>query len=273
MSQQVPVPQYRIFIDESGDHGLKNLKDDSEPGQRYFCLTGCILKIPEEYQNAVAKIITLKKKYWPNDFESIILHTDELKRASGNFSLFRNPGIRKEFDADLLQLLSDIQFTIICVVLDKLAQKNKYKTCYDSYNFSLEVMLERYCGYLKNVVCSQGDVMCEARNPNFDKEVEKKYTEIFQKGNNLHPKEFFQESLTSSQIKIKPKIKNIAGLQIADMVGYPIKQKILFEKNRVMNYLGTFNEKIYRAVNDKINRQIYKNKISGYGEIFLDFLP
>lgn len=272
MSQQVSVPQYRIFIDESGDHGLKNLKDDSEPGQRYFCLTGCILKLPEEYQNAVDKIITLKKKYWPNDFESIILHRDEIKRASGEFSLFRNPAIRKEFDVDLLQFLSNIQFTVICAVLDKLAQKNKYKTCYDPYNFSLEVMLERYCGYLKNVVHSQGDVMCEARNPNFDKEVKKKYTEIFQKGNDKWPKEFFQGSLTSSQIKIKPKVKNIAGLQIPDMVGYSIKQKILFENNRVTNYLGTFNERIYHAVNDKINRQIYTDKISGYGEIFLDFL-
>ncbi len=273
MSQQVSVPQYRIFIDESGDHGFKNLKDDSEPGQRYFCLTGCILKLPEEYQNAVDKIITLKKNYWPNDFESIILHTAELKRASGKFLLFRDPAIRKKFDAELLQILSEIKFTIICVVLDKLAQKNKYKICYDPYNFSLEVMLERYCGYLKNVVRSQGDVMCEARDSTLGEEVKKKYTEIFRKGNNNWPKDFFQRSLTSSQIKIKPKVKNIAGLQIPDMVGYPIKQKILFENNRVTNYLGTFNEKIYHAVNDKINRQIYTDKISGYGEIFLNFLP
>lgn len=271
MSLSVSVPRYRIFIDESGDHGFKNLNDDSPPGQRYFCLTGCVFKLSKQYQNAVDKIIALKKKYWPNDFEPIILHTDDIKKASGKFSILRNPETRKEFDKDLLEILSEMQFTIICVVLDKLAQKNKYTTCYDPYNFSLEVMLERYCGYLKNVVRSQGDVMCEARNPNLDKKVKKRYIEIFRKGNDKRPKEFFQGSLTSDQIKIKPKIKNIAGLQISDMVGYPIKQKILFEKNRAVNYLGTFNEKIYHAINDKLNRQIYKNQISGYGEIFLDF--
>lgn len=62
----------------------------------------------------------------------------------------------------------------------------------------------------------------------------------------------------------------IAGLQIADLLAYPLKEKLFFEKGiRKNNFLNTFNERVYQTVKDKYNRQFFTGRISGYGEVFI----
>jgi hypothetical protein len=46
---------------------------------------------------------------------------------------------------------------------------------------------------------------------------------VFERGVWMTRSEVFQSALTSSELKLKPKSANISGLQLADLLGHPVK--------------------------------------------------
>jgi hypothetical protein len=58
------------------------------------------------------------------------------------------------------------------------------------------------------------------------------YREIHAGGSSYKAASFFQRTLSSKEIKIKPKIANIPGLQLADLLAYPAKMRMLEEHGR-----------------------------------------
>lgn len=78
---------------------------------------------------------------------------------------------------------------------------------------------------------------------------------------------FFQEALTTKELKVKPKAANIAGLQLADLLGHPVRQTILLEESRIQGQLGPFAEKLLPVLQSKFNRQLCTERIEGYGKV------
>jgi hypothetical protein len=268
--KQEIFPKYRLYIDETGDHGFGSLINIEH---RYLGLAGCIFERKINYNKAVEEMNTLKRKYWPDadPDEPVIFHRNHMIRQQGYFGIFKDINKRTEFDEELLSYLNEQKYTLIMVVIDKKGQIDKYTTPYHPYHFSLMVMLERYCGFLE-FFGEVGDVIAESRGGTEDRKLKDEFREIYEKGTRYHPASFFQSFLTSHDIKIKPKSNNVVGLQISDMIAYPIREKMFYERKiRINNFSGTFNEKIYNVVKDKLNRNFYSGKISGYGEIFRDF--
>ncbi|MCI0513575.1 DUF3800 domain-containing protein [candidate division KSB1 bacterium] len=85
--------------------------------------------------------------------------------------------------------------------------------------------------------------MCESRGGKEDLRLKKSFHKIYEEGTEYITAKIMTSYLTSSQLKIKPKSNNIAGLQIADLVAYPSYQRILFQKKRV-DKMGVFSEKV-----------------------------
>lgn len=264
-------PKYRLYIDEAGDHGFGSLNIIKH---RYLGLAGSIFERRNDYIKAVDDMKELKRKYWPDadPDEPVIFHRNIMIRQQGYFSIFKDINKKTDFDEDLLSYLNEQKYTVIVVVIDKKGQKDGYTTPYHTYHFSLMVMLERYCGWLRFFE-TVGDVLAESRGGTEDRKLKEEFREIYEKGKSYYyPASFFQEALTSRKIKIKPKSNNVTGLQISDMIAYPIKEKMFYDRNiRINNFSGTFNEKVYDVVKDKLNRNFYSGKINGYGEIFRDF--
>lgn len=268
----VRVPDYRLYLDESGDHTYRNLE---KVEHRYLGLAGIIFERDVAYRKLADDLESLKNKYWPDadPDEPVIFHREDMLRCRRHFSILRDTRIRDSFDEDMLGLLSKAEFTIIMVVLDKKIHMERYTTPYTKpwhpYGYCLRAMLERYCGWLR-FFGRQGDVLAESRGGKEDRQLKKVFNTIFGSGTNVRCPTFFQSALTSSEIKIKPKKNNIPGLQIADILAYPLREKTLFEKGiRSTNFLGTFNETICDCVRQKVNRQFYTGRISGYGEVFI----
>jgi hypothetical protein len=78
---------------------------------------------------------------------------------------------------------------------------------------------------------------------------------------------FFQEALTTKELKVKPKAANIAGLQLADLLGHPVRQTILLEESRIQGQLGPFAEKLLPVLQSKFNRQLCTERNEGYGKV------
>jgi len=258
---------YRLYIDESGDHTYYETED---PAKRYLGLTGILVE--SEFYRTIfqPELELLKQRHFPHSpDEPVILHREDIVNRRGPFWRLRDPEKEKIFNEDLLQFLKQQRYCVISVVIDKNAQVRRYsEAAYHPYHYCLIAILERYCGYL-NFYNARGDVLAESRGGTEDSQLKVAYKSIYEAGTYYRSPEFFQKVLTSEEIKIKPKWKNIAGLQIADILAHPCKQDILVDLKKYTVFGDNFGMQICRCITPKYNQQVYEGKIWGYGKIFL----
>lgn len=263
----VGEPVYRLYIDESGDHTYAHL---DMPERRYLCLVGCFFDLAVYRQGFQPQIEALKNKYFEHDpDEPVVLHRSKLINKKGPFKVLQNTTIEDIFNTELLALVQNASFSIIAVVIDKRAHIERYgDSAWHPYHYCLTALLERYCGYL-NFTNQRGDVLAESRGGREDLQLKAEYRHIYETGVYHRSAAWFQKALTSREIKLKPKSKNIAGLQLADIIAHPIKQEILYEKGCIVAVNPGFGSQLCQVLAGKYNRQVYTGEVWGYGKKFL----
>jgi len=127
-------------------------------------------------------------------------------------------------------------------------------------------MLQRYCGFL-NHVNRMGDVLAESRGGTEDRLLKDSYARVYERGAWMVSADVFQQALTSRELKVKPKAANIAGLQLADILGHPVRQSIMIEHGKTNTSLGPFAAKLLAVVSDKFNKHLYDGRVEGYGKV------
>jgi len=257
--------RFRIYVDETGNSGKKSLTD---PNNQYLSLTGVIFE--EVYARTVLedKITNLKNQFFSNNEGTpVILHRSEIINKRGPFKVFKDPDIEQEFNRKLLQLLNNLEYKVITVVIDKHEHINRYtKWQAHPYHYCLEVILERFIFFLDR--SHKGDLLFEARSKKQDKQLNKSYGYYFQNGTRYKNWSEIQECITSKQLKLRPKYSNIAGLQVADLIAHPsfIGTKATHLGETLPN---TFGAKIYEILErDKYYRSPM-GRIDGYGRKWL----
>jgi hypothetical protein len=196
----------------------------------------------------------------------VILHREDIINQRGPFWRLRDPQVREMFDAKLLDLITGTDFTIVAVVIDKKALKETYPVPAHPYHLALGFLLQRYCGLL-NHTNRCGDVLAESRGGVEDRLLKDSYLRVYERGVWMTRAEFFQQALTSEQLKIKPKSANIAGLQLADLLGHPVKHMILKEKGHLKGDPSPFATRLLEVIEPKFNRHLYKDRVEGYGKV------
>ena len=263
------MKKYRLYLDESGDHTY--YLDSKEPSKVYLGITGVIID-QEYYRNVFhPQFEELKQTHFPHDpDEPIVLHRKEIINRIGPFWRLRDDVKNDSFKEDLLAFLSQKEYCVISVVIDKNSHVRRYgTTAYNPYHWCLTLMMERYCAHLKSNE-AKGDVMGESRGGAEDRLLKAVFTNIYQNGTYYRDADFFQSSLTSHELKLKPKVKNIAGLQIADLLAYPSKQEILHEFNRLDgNTFVGFGKEICECLESKYYQREFRGRIIGYGKKFI----
>jgi hypothetical protein len=258
---------YRLYIDESGDHTYHELEN---PAKRYLCIVGCLIQ-HEVYRTTFhPQLENLKQKHFPHSpDEPVILHRNDIINKRGSFWRLRDTEKENSFNEDLLAFLETQDYKIIAVVIDKKVHIERYhEAAFHPYHYCLTTLLERYCGLL-HFLNAKGDVLAESRGGVEDKQLKEAYLRIYNAGTHFRSKNFFQDVLTSKEIKLKLKKSNIVGIQIADLLAYPIKQEILFENNRIDKIEDVFGKKICQSIKNKFNAQFYTGKVDGYGKVFI----
>ena len=255
--------RYRLYVDESGDHVFKHLDD---PSHRYLCLLGIWFKGPS-YRTFHSRLDEFKQRHFPHSpDEPVILHREDIINRRGPFGRLREPAREDLFNKELLALIAEAEYRIVGVVIDKKMLRDRYPTTAHPYHLALGFLLQRYCGYL-NHVNRCGDVLAESRGGTEDRLLEDSYSRVYEHGVWMNRAHFFREALTTKELKVKPKTANIAGLQLADLLGHPVRQAILQEEGRIQGPLGPFAEKLLSALKNKFNKQLYEERIEGYGKV------
>jgi len=112
---------------------------------------------------------------------------------------------------------------------------------------------------------SAGDVMAESRGGKEDKRLKDSYSRLWENGTDFLGPQRFQNSLTSKQLKVKPKINNIAGLQITDLIAHPSRNEILREYNLLTTSISPFAEKVIKI----LNKKYYRGEEKIFGKKFI----
>jgi hypothetical protein len=258
--------RYRLYIDESGDHTYKLLED---PAHRYLALLGVWLRQSDD-SVALADDLERFKRYLfgPRPDKPVILHRSEIINRRGAFGALRDTCFRTRFDEELLGVIGRARFRMVCVLIDKLAHAQRYASPFHPYHYCLAAMLDRYSGWLnyKNAV---GDVIAESRGTQEDLQLSQAYLRVYESGTLLFGREHHQRALTTKKIKLAPKYRNLAGLQLADLLAYPVKQSFLVERACIPDPGDVFGKRILNAVEDKFNCNERTGIVAGYGKVWL----
>jgi hypothetical protein len=193
-------------------------------------------------------------------------HREDMINARKAFKVLRDNEKRAAFDQDLLGVIESADFHVMAVVIDKAALREKYgDAAAHPYHLGLGYLLQRYAGYL-NHINRVGDVMAEARGGVEDRLLKDSYSIVYQRGIwGVTNANFFQSAFTSGELKLKQKTANIAGLQLSDLLGHPVKMWVLNHYHLIDDELAPFGGRIMRIVQSKFNRQIYTSQMEGYG--------
>ena len=243
------MPKYRLYVDEVGDPGLAHV-DDLE--HRFLSLTGVIAESDYVRHRIHPELESIKMRYFDSHpDEPVVLHRKELVNATWPFQALMDLEIRAVFDSEMLALIRDWDYRVLTACLDKHAfvSSGLNSTC-DPYNYCLSILVEQFCVWL-NRCQSKGDVMVETRGSKEDKKLREHFRMLWEYGTARVAAEQLQKSLTSREVKINPKDKNISGLQIADLIAHPLRSSILKEHGLLYRPLAPYATQILTVLETK----------------------
>src|SRR3990167_11175270 len=139
--------KYHFFLDETGDHGL-SFVDENFP---IFLLAGCLFE-DSNYSKVTKELSEFKKEFFKTT--EVILHSRDIRKCEGTFQVLFDLKLKKAFYEYLNKIISDANFTIIAVAIDKKKHIEKYgKVADNPYSICLSYILERliFCTDNKDV--------------------------------------------------------------------------------------------------------------------------
>lgn len=246
------MPDYRVYIDESGDHAYRNV---DILDKRYLGLTAVLVR-QDRYDSEVrAPLEQLKKNHftYDPDFPPVLVRS-HIIRHRGPFWRLRDPVRGDEWGDALVGFMESLPISIYTVVIDKLAQFSTYGTAAGNpYEYCLRVLLNRIRGslFLRNATA---DVLTESRGNREDTQLQRAYVDFQVHGDRWRTASEVRATYPAA-LQFRRKDQNIAGLQIADLLAYPQKMEIVEREGLPLHApLSVFSRRLNSAVQTKINR-------------------
>jgi len=209
-----------MFIDECGDQNLAAF-DQTFP---IFTLCG-VLMSHSQLCDMETKITALKKKYWGD--KVVILHSHDIRKCNKEFKILFDLDVKKQFYNDLDAILGqkDAYTAVTCSILKDpyIRQFGKFN---DIYGQSLSFLIERSIFFLDDV-SEDADlhIMAEMRGRQQDKNLLNYYNKLRDVGTHWVTPERLQSHIR--KFNFLSKKQNVTGLQLADLIAYPIAQYLL----------------------------------------------
>ncbi len=225
--------KYYLFIDECGDHNLTKY----DPGFPVFTLCG-ILVAQHNLKALIKEFEYLKKEIFGT--EEVIIHSVDIRKWRGPFSVLADKVLRERFFSGIERILSqhDAYVILSCTILKK--QLNKF--CVrgeeeDVYGLSLSYIIERSIFCVDNIK-SDGkpiiSIVVERRGKKEDNKLLNYYNGLRNRGTKWVNADRLRSRI--SNFVFKNKKDNIIGLQIADLIAYPITIHLIYPERQNPSY-------------------------------------
>ncbi|RPI16510.1 MAG: DUF3800 domain-containing protein [Ignavibacteriae bacterium] len=227
---------YKLFIDESGDHGLTTINNEFP----VFVLCGMLV---EDYEDLRLSINEIKEHFWHG--KKVIFHSRDIRKCEKEFKILLDLGVKKEFFTKLDKFMSTKDYTLIASAIDKNEYFKKHGLLgNDVYEIALSFIFEKCLSIL---IKNYGDkfkleIFIEKRGRKEDQELSEHFQRIKSRGTAFIEADFLKEHV--SDIVFNDKKENINGLQISDLAAYPIARYII-DKDRANPAFEILKEKFY----------------------------
>lgn len=228
-----------LFIDELGSPELK------EKYSKHYILTGCLVNDINR-SNLKVKADQIKFKYWGKT--DIVFHSREIGRKIGDFNIFKNIKIFRDFQEDIFKFLMDGIYQLYFVVVDKKEARIKNWNSLKIYSETADILIKYFVlSLLANK--NKGRIVIESATTQRDFFFYKNtgfYLSNGIKNLNISYKEV-QNALTEISFVTK---KNFdIEEQIADLLSYGAKLKVRGKKK-----LSEYEKNIVKVMKAKLFR-------------------
>ena len=203
--------EYVVYVDESGDNGLKRIN----PQNPIFVLAFCIFDKVQYRQVVVPEVQALKFDFWGHD--AVVLRSYDIRNQRNDFRILNDQALRTTFLERINVVINAMPVTIVAAVIDKRALVQQYAYPADPYSISLAFCMERLQMFLmeRGQAAATTHLLVECRGEKEDKDLELAFRRICDGAN-------FVGRMPNLDIRFMDKKHNSTGLQVADLVAYPI---------------------------------------------------
>ena len=196
--------------------------------------------------------------------DPIHFHRSDIWQCAGPFHCLKDERLRADFDAQVLQVMSDAEYKVFTVFIDKQwMQQQIHWEVKHPYDYIMSILIEKYVLYLGRMN-SIGDVMPEARGKHQDKALQQVFEKCKNDGTRYSTAKQIQIRIPSKNLKFRTKKDNISGLQLCDLIAHPSNYTSRQNLGHKVK-LGNFAERVSGIlVNQKYDRS-WDGNVKGYG--------
>lgn len=242
--------KYYLYIDESGDHGLTTLNPDFP----VFLLCGVIVE-ETVYQNIRQSFNTIKQALWAN--KEVIFHSRDIRKCDKEFAVLFDLEKKKWFYENLNKVIQENDYAVIASAIQKDNYIKRFgRLSNDVYELALSFIIERAIFYLDDLKGKEKtlEIIIEKRGKKEDKQLEEHFQRLLARGTGyVIPQRLKDYNL---EITFKSKRENINGLQLADLIAYPIARYVI-EPNRANPAFDQVETKIYNKNGKRYGLKIF----------------
>ena len=219
--KQDDTTTYYLYLDECGDQNLVSF-DSSFP---IFTLCG-VLVSENKLSDFENEINSIKREFW-ND-ENVIFHSREIRKHQKRFVNLNDTTIKNQFYTRINNLLSQRGvYVVVCCAVPKHPCIDKFGCEIDIYGIALSYVLQRSIFFLDEVEPNgKIRIIVEKRGKREDRNLRDYYNRILETGVKYCSEERMKSHI--HDFNFSAKSENINGLQIADLIAYPISRYVLY---------------------------------------------
>lgn len=227
-AQDSPFSKYIVYVDESGDHGMRTI-DEQYP---MFVLAFCVFHKRHYSEHVVSELEKFKFKYFGHD--QVVLHENEIRKEKGAFNVFSSREQKNSFLNELTDIIENSNFILISCVIDKRRLRKQVDADSNPYHIALGFCLETLYEFLEEKQQNEQvtHLVVERRGAREDRELELEFCRICNR-NNSRVKNLPFDILFADKKAMS------SGLQLADLVARPIGINLLRpeQENRAFDVL------------------------------------
>ena len=174
---------YIVYLDESGDHSLEAI----DPHFPIFVLSACVFRKSDYSTSIVPSFLDLKFRFFGHDM--VVLHSRDIRKAQGPFSVLQNATVRGGFLAAINAAVTAAPFTLVTAIIDKRRLTRQHVQPENPYEIALTFCMERVFSHFQDLQQHKATtpMVVECRGKKEDADLELLFRRTAQ-GDNIHNK-------------------------------------------------------------------------------------
>lgn len=244
---------YNLYIDECGDHYLATYD------RNFPIFTLCGILVPVKSINSLQSAIDeLKKEFWQTT--DVILHSRDIRKCEKQFQILFDNEIKQRFYTSVNSILArrGIYMIVCCAVLKEECIK-KHGVGADIYGTALKYVLQRSIFCVDDLNRDGGiiNIIVERRGKKEDTALLKYYNGLLVTGMHYVSPERLAGHV--GHFGFSHKKENVFGLQIADLIAYPISRYVMdpYKNNPAFDVISP---NIYKSNGKLLGLKIFPDK-------------